>query len=553
MTTPRKFFDFAEFREHVLSLYLGYYPTIGSILGLHEYDALVEDYSAPRREEYLYDIRCALTILERDFFGASAAHVPSDDLTRFECRMIEWKLRDEIFHLTELKEFEWNPMSYSGQLELNHLIDRDFAPLTERMRSVLARLRAFPRVLAVARQNLGSKLDRTIVETGIESLEGILQYLDQLPAKYEGKIEDPALALELLEAIASARLAVSSFLEAVRTVVLPNAMYDSFRLGKELFERFVQSSELVTDSLETLLDKGRREMDRLTLELYQASEELDSKLTPREAFHTYIESEHFSEQTILSQTESMLERIRTYLIQNNIVAIPSEIRCTVKETPAHMRWAFAAMDSPGAFEKVATEAFYYVTLPEASWDEAKRKEFLHGLNRSILEIISIHEAYPGHYVHFLHIQKSKSKIGKCFMSYAFIEGWAHYTEEMMLEQGWGSGDARIRMAYLQEALVRVARYIAAIELHSRTMTLSEAQHLFEEKALLRPHAARREAERGVFDPGYLFYLLGKMQIKELRAKQQRAEGEDFSLFEFHNQLLSHGSPPVKIVGEMMEG
>ena len=124
---------------------------------------------------------------------------------------------------------------------------------------------------------------------------------------------------------------------------------------------------------------------------------------------------------------------------------------------------------------------------------------------------------------------------------------------MMLEQGWGSGDARIRMAYIQEALIRVARYIAAIELHSRTMTLSEAQHLFEEKALLRPHAARREAERGVFDPGYLFYLLGKMQIKELRAKQQRAEGEDFSLFEFHNQLLSHGSPPVKIVGEMMEG
>ena len=123
----------------------------------------------------------------------------------------------------------------------------------------------------------------------------------------------------------------------------------------------------------------------------------------------------------------------------------------------------------------------------------------------------------------------------------------------MLEQGWGSGDARIRLAYIQEALIRAARYIAAIELHSRTMTLSEAQHMFEEKALLRPHAARREAERGVFDPGYLFYMLGKMQIKELRARMQRAEGEDFSLFEFHNQLLSHGSPPVKIVGEMMEG
>ena len=546
MAAPRKFFDFAEFREYVLSIYLGYYPTTGSVLGLHEYDPLVEDYSAPRREEYLHELRTALTILERDFSGAS------NDLTRYECRMIHWKLNDEIFRLTELKEFEWNPMAYNGQLELSHLIDRDFAPVTDRMRSVLARLRAFPRILAVARQNLGSKLDRTIVETSIESLEGILQYLDTLPAKYEGKVQDGALMQDLSDAIPMARLAVASFVEAVRTVVLPNAMYDSFRLGPELFERFVHSAELVEDSLETLLDKGRREMDRLTLELYKTSEELDSKLTPREVFHTYIESEHFSEQTILSQTESMLERIRAFLIQNNI-AIPSEIRCSVKETPAHMRWAFAAMDSPGAFEKVATEAFYYVTLPEASWDEAKRKEFLHGLNRSVLEIISIHEAYPGHYVHFLHIQKAKSKVGKTFASYAFIEGWAHYTEEMMLEQDWGSGDARIRLAYIQEALIRAARYIAAIELHSRTMTLSEAQHMFEEKALLRPHAARREAERGVFDPGYLFYMLGKMQIKELRAKLQRAEGEDFSLFEFHNQLLSHGSPPVKIVGEMMEG
>ncbi len=553
MIAPRKFFDFAEFREYVLSIYLGYYPTTASVLGLHEYDSLVEDYSAARREAYLYEVRCALTILERDFSGASAAHVPADDLTRFECRMIEWKLRDEIFRLTEMKDFEWNPMFYNGQLELSHLIDRDFAPLTERMRSVLARLRAYPRILAVARQNLSSNLDRTIVETSIESLEGILQYLDALPEKYADKISDANLLQDLGDAISSARLAVSSFLEAVRTVVLPNAMYDSFRLGADLFERFVQSAELVTDSLETLLDKGRRELDHLTLQLYQASEELDSKLTPREVFHTYIESEHFSEQSILSQTTTMLERIRTYLIQNNIIAIPSEVRCTVRETPAHMRWAFAAMDSPGAFEKVATEAFYYVTLPEASWDEAKRKEFLHGLNRSVLEIISIHEAYPGHYVHFLHIQKSLSKIGKTFSSYAFIEGWAHYTEEMMIEQGWGSGDARIRLAYIQEALIRVARYLSAIGLHSGTMTLSEAQQLFEEKALLRPHAAKREAERGVFDPGYLFYTLGKFQIRELRSRLQRETDGRFSLYDFHNRLLSWGSPPVKIVAEMMEG
>jgi uncharacterized protein (DUF885 family) len=174
------------------------------------------------------------------------------------------------------------------------------------------------------------------------------------------------------------------------------------------------------------------------------------------------------------------------------------------------------------------------------------------LNRSVLEIVSIHEAYPGHYTHFLHIQKIQSKIGKCFWSYAFIEGWAHYTEEMMIEQGWGEGDARVRLAYVQEALIRVARFISSIELHSGKMTLSEAQHLFEEKALLRPIAARREAERGVFDPGYLSYTLGKFQIRELRARMEKANRDTFSLFDFHNELLSYGSPPVKIVAMMME-
>ncbi len=551
MHKARKFFSFPEFREYVLSLYLEYYPTTASSLGLHEYDGFVEDYSAPRREQYLADLRAALDTFEHDFRGGSA-HSPSDTLSRFECHAFDWKLRDEIFRLTELREFEWNPMVYNDQLELTHLTDRDFAPITERMRSVLSRLRSYPRVLAIARQNLSAQLDRTIVETAIEAFQGRLEFLDGLPDLTFGSIEDTALIQDLTDAIQGAKLAITSFIEAVQTVVLPHAMYDSFRLGAELLGRFIHTSELVEDSLEMLLLKGRQELDRLTLELFKLSEEIDPHLSPREVFHTYIESEHFNEQNILRETESMLERIRSYIIREGLIAIPSEVRCTVKETPPHMRWAFAAMFSPGAFEKVATEAFYYITLPEPDWDEAKRKDFLHGLNRSVMEIVSIHEAYPGHYTHFLHIQNVKSKVGKVFWSYAFLEGWAHYTEEMMIEAGWGEGDARIKLAYVQEALIRVARYLASIGLHSGTMTLSEAQQLFEEKALLRPVAARREAQRGVFDPGYLFYTLGKFQIKELRARLEREAKNEFSRYDFHNTLLSFGSPPVKIVADMME-
>ena len=269
---------------------------------------------------------------------------------------IHWKLKDEIFRMTELREFEWNPMIYNDQLEITHLIDRDFAPITERMRSVLLRLRAYPRILAVSRQNLNTHIDRTIVETGLMALEGRLEYLEQLPARCFAQIEDPQLLSDLEEAIQSAKLALSSFMEAVRSVVLPHSLYDSFRLGASLLERLIQSSELVEDSLAGLLEKGRSELDRLTVELYKASEELDSHLTPQEAFHTYIESEHFSEGNILRETTSMLERLRTFIIEKKIIAVPSEIRCVVEETPAHMRWAFAAMNSPGAFENVATES-----------------------------------------------------------------------------------------------------------------------------------------------------------------------------------------------------
>lgn len=554
MQKPRKFFSFPEFRDYVLSLYFEYHPTEAASLGLHEYDAVTEDFSPARREQYLEDIRSALYTFETDFRGHrhAGSQAPSDDLSRFECRAIEWKLRDEIFRLSEYKDFAWNPMIYNDHLELTHLTERDFAPIPHRMRSVLARLRAYPRVLAVARQNLNANLDRTIVETAIEAFQGRIVLLDDIAQRMFPSIEDASLFADLTDAMQVARLAVSSFIEAVQNVVLPNAMYNSHRLGPDLLERFIQTSELVSDSLETLLDKGRAELDRLTLELFQVSQEIDPHLSPKEVFHTYIESEHFNEQNILGETERMLERIRDFIISEGIIEVPSEVRCMVKETPPNMRWAFAAMFSPGAFEKVATEAYYYVTLPEPDWDEAKRREFLHGLNRSVLEIVSIHEAYPGHYVHFLHMQNVKSKVGKSFWSYAFIEGWAHYTEEMMLEAGWGNGDARIQLAFIQEALIRVARYLSSLEMHSGTMTLSEAQQLFEEKALLQPVAAKREAERGVFDPGYLFYTLGKFQIKELRDRLARDTGDAFSLYDFHNSLLSFGSPPVAIAAEMME-
>jgi uncharacterized protein (DUF885 family) len=214
-----------------------------------------------------------------------------------------------------------------------------------------------------------------------------------------------------------------------------------------------------------------------------------------------------------------------------------------------MRWAFAAMNSPGAFEQTATEAYYYVTPPDPKLDTEKRKEYMQGFSRSVMELISIHEAYPGHYIHFLHLQKARTKVGKSFWSYSFLEGWAHYTEEMMIDAGYCSGDLRIEVACVQEALIRLCRYISALGRHAGTMTVAESQKLFEDKSLLRPIAAKKEAERSVFDPGYLFYSLGKFQIQELRKRVEQDRG--FALQSFHDELLSYGTAPIPIVSELM--
>ncbi len=540
----KHFHSFNEFRDHTLDLYFSFHPTFASIIGLHQYDNFIEDYSAANRNRYVEDLTEARDILHKEF-----DRVSMDPTSSFERSSLSWKIEEELFRYNSLREFEWNPMFYNQQVSVNHLFERDYAPLDIRSRSALLRLRAIPRVLAVARQNLLNTVDKTIVETAIASFEGRLTYLDELPSAHLDNVTNPGLREMLDEAVQDAKMAIVSFIDSMRNVLLPQASYDSFRLGAEKMTEYLARTELVTESIADLQARGQLEMDRLWARLAELTREMDSSMSPEDVFRTYVESEHYSEKNLIPETELMLERIRKFLIAKNIITVPSEVRCKVAPTPAHMRWAFAAMNSPGAFEQTATEAYYYVTPPDPKLSPEKRKEYMQGYSRSVMELISIHEAYPGHYIHFLHLQKARTKVGKSFWSYSFLEGWAHYTEEMMIDAGYCSGDLRIEVACVQEALIRLCRYMSALGRHAGNMTIAESQRLFEDKALLRPIAAKKEAERSVFDPGYLFYTLGKFQIKELRKRVEQDRG--FALQSFHDELLSYGTAPLPIVSELM--
>jgi uncharacterized protein (DUF885 family) len=249
----------------------------------------------------------------------------------------------------------------------------------------------------------------------------------------------------------------------------------------------------------------------------------------------------------------MLESIRSFVVGADLVTIPSEVRATVAPTPRHLRWAFAMMDTPGPYETAATEAYYYVTPPEPDWSRSQVDEWLSALNVFALEDISIHEAYPGHYVHFLHFGSAPTEVSRRIASYGFVEGWAHYTEQLAWEAGYRDGDPRFRLAQLAEALVRDCRFVCALRMHSGDMSLSEAVEFFRANAFYDETPARAEAERGAFDPGYFAYTLGKLQILALRAEYRAARGADFSLREFHDRLLSRGAPPVALMRREMLG
>jgi hypothetical protein len=325
---------------------------------------------------------------------------------------------------------------------------------------------------------------------------------------------------------------------------------DGFAVGDGL-EEMLRLGELVDIPLDRLLAMGKADLEANLDAFREAAAGLEPGLEPSAVYDRHVASEHPAGGDLVAAARSMLEDIRTFLVDRDLITVPSEVRAIVAPTPRHLRWAFAMMSTPGPYETEATEAYYYVTPPEPAWDEDRVEEWLNALNRFALEDISIHEAYPGHYVHFLHFDSAPTEVSRRVSSYAFVEGWAHYTEQMMWEEGYRDGDLRFRLAQLAEALVRNCRFVCAIEMHAHGMTVDEATRFFMENAFYPETPARKEAERGTFDPGYFSYTLGKLQILRLREDYRAAMGSAFSLRDFHDRLLSRGAPPVEVIRQVL--
>jgi uncharacterized protein (DUF885 family) len=288
---------------------------------------------------------------------------------------------------------------------------------------------------------------------------------------------------------------------------------------------------------------------------YQAfvatAREIDPKKTPLEVMQA-ITKDHPTEASLLDDTKKTIEATRQYLIDHKIVTVPSEVRPKITETPPFARdGSFASMDTPGAYETKATEAFYYVTPPEKDWPAKRKEEHLRLYNPPVLKMITVHEAYPGHYLQFLFAKQFPTKTRKLLFCGSNVEGWAHYAEQMMVEEGFGEKSPQIRLAQLKEALIRDCRYVAGIKLHTAGWTVEQATKLFMEKSFEEREVSFQEARRGAYNPTYLYYTLGKLMIYKLRADYQREQGSAYSMQKFHDDFVKQGGVPLKIIRRLM--
>jgi uncharacterized protein (DUF885 family) len=548
---------FQSLADEYVAGYLAWRPQTGTALGFHEYDGKVTDFSAASLGAELARLKSfdqRLSLLETNQLSAQES---------FDCRILRGAVKRELFSFEQAEAYRLNPMTYAGVLDVNIYIKRDFAPLEKRVGSVIAILGQAPRIMAAARANLAEALPRPEVETAMEQAGGAADFLAKDLVDALKIVRNQSLMEQFKAANEKAIQELRSFATYLKEEKLPKAN-DKYALGGAKYAQLVEYGEMLTLTPEQLLEIGLRELKRKQDVFAETAREIDPGKPAIDVFKA-IQRDHPTEQNLIPDTAKDLEMIRQFVIDHKLVTLPSPVRARVLETPQFLRaTSFASMDTPGPFETKATEAYYYVTPVEANWPAEQKEEWLTSFNYYTTDIVSVHEAYPGHYVQFLCLNASRAtRLEKIFNSYAFVEGWAHYAEQMMVDEGFGSTGSRTptaeekvkaakyRLAQADEALLRLCRMCVSIRMHCQGMTVDEATKFFQDNCYYEQKPARQEAVRGTFDPEFLYYTVGKLEITKLREDYRRQEGAKFSLQKFHDELLRHGAPPLRLLRELM--
>jgi uncharacterized protein (DUF885 family) len=562
--------EFNKTAEDYLAGYLAWRPQNGTALGFHQYDGKTTDLSRASLDAEL----ARLTAFEQRLATLDSTRLSPPAF--YDYRLLRSAIQREIFSFNGLQKYSQNPMTYAGALDVNIYIKRNFAPLPARVHSITAILQQAPAIVAAAHSNLSESLPRPQIQTAIEQADGAADFLSQDLVTALKEVKEQPLMSQFTASNTRAIAELRALSKWLKEEKLPKAN-EHYALGRDKYRQLLQSGEMVELTPEELLAIGTRELESKQKAFAEAARQIDPGKKPIDVFQA-LQKDHPTEQGLIPDTRRDLDMIRQFVLDRKLIDIPSRVRAQVTETPQYLRaTSFASMDTPGPFERKATEAYYYVTPPDSNWTPQQKEDWLTAFNYYTTDVVSIHEAYPGHYVQFLCLNASPAtKLEKLFGSYAFIEGWAHYCEQMTLDEGFGdyasrcsdhatnktqhassTGSdqaltaAKYRLAQTDEALLRVCRLCVSIKMHCQGMTVDEGTRFFQDNCYYAEKAAHEEAMRGAFDPEYLYYTLGKLEFLKLREDYQKQEGANYSLRKFHDEVLRHGAPPLRLLREVM--
>jgi uncharacterized protein (DUF885 family) len=514
-------------------------PTLATSSGIHKYDDKLEDYSRSAINSRVATLKS---------FEGQFAKLPADA----DRDLILGYIRASLLEYETVRSWEKNPDYYSSGISSSAftIMSRTFAPQEARLKSLTARERLMPQVLAEARASLKNP-PKIFTEIAIEQLPGIAGFFEHDVPLAFNKVTDSKLLSEFHLANNAVVSALKEYEQFLRKDMLARSNGD-FRLGAEVFAKKLAYEEMVDIPLDRLLQVGYDDLHANQERFKATAARIDPKKTPQQVL-AELEKDHPAPDKLLQAFRDECTKLRDFVNAKKIITIPSQVLPILEETPPFARsLTFASMDTPGPYENVAKEAFFNVTLPEKSWKPERVADFMGAFNRGTILSTAIHEAYPGHYVQFLWMQHVDSRVRKLLGANSNAEGWAHYCEQMMMDEGV-STDPRMRLGQLQDALLRNARYIVGIEMHTGKRTMEQGVEFFEKEGFQTHETADRETKRGTSDPTYLYYTLGKLQILKLREDYRKMKGAQFSLEEFHNSFMKQGFPPIKIVRRALLG
>jgi uncharacterized protein (DUF885 family) len=524
-------------------------PTAATSAGIHKYDDKLEDYSKKGVDARV----AALKKFETQFARVSSGTPPADA----DRDLVLNSIRATLLDIETIRSWEKNPDLYSSGISGSAftIMSRTFAPPDARLKSLIARERQMPQVLKDARVNLRNP-PKIYTEIAIEQLPGIVSFFENdVPLAFK-PVTDAKLLADFHQTNAAVIAALKDYEKFLSGQMLPKSNGD-FRLGAENYAKKLAYEEMVDIPLDRLLQVGYDDLHANQKRFREIAAKLDPKKTPQEVL-TDLEKDHPAPDKLLDAFRAQIVTLRDFIIAKKIITIPSPVLPILEETPPFERaLTFASMDTPGPYETVAKEAFFNVTLAEKDWKPERVEDFMRGFNRGTILSTATHEAYPGHYVQFLWMQRINSRVRKLIGANSNAEGWAHYCEQMILDEGFAtdpaSYQAKMRLGQLQDALLRDARYIVGIEMHTGKRTMEQGVEFFEKEGFQTHEVADRETKRGTSDPTYLYYTLGKLQILKLREDYRKMKGAQFSLQEFHDAFMQQGFPPIKIVRRALLG